>query len=118
VKVQRRNVDTGQLVATTRAAANGAFEFTGLNAANYIVEIVDESDRIVGVTPSMALDAGGVITGLSVAASAAGAIAGAAAAGGLGAFFSSMGGILLLVGIGAGLTAVVIAVTNDASPSR
>ena len=66
----------------------------------------------------MALAAGGIITGLSVAASAAGAIAGAAAAGGLGAFFSSMGGILLLVGISAGLTAAIIAATNDASPSR
>jgi hypothetical protein len=118
VKVQLRNIDTGQLVATTRAAADGAFEFTGLDAANYVVEIVDDSDKIVGVTPSMTLAAGGVITGLNVAASAAGAMAGANAAGGLGAFFSSTGGILLLVGIGAGVTAVIIATSNDASPSR
>jgi hypothetical protein len=59
-----------------------------------------------------------VIAGLTVAASAAGAMAGAAAAGGLGAFFASTGGILLLVGIGAGVTAGIIAATNDASPSR
>jgi hypothetical protein len=118
VKVQLRNIDTGQLVATTKAGADGAFEFTGLNPGNYIAEIVDDSDKIVGASPSMALAAGGVITGLSVSASAAGALAGAAAAGGLGAFFSSTGGILLLVGIGAGVTAAVIALTNDASPSR
>jgi hypothetical protein len=118
VKVQLRNVDTGQLVATTRAAANGEFEFTGLNPGNYIAEIVDDSGNIIGVSPSMALAAGGVISGLSVSASAAGALAGATAAGGLGAFFSSKGGILLLVGIGAGVTAGVIATTNDASPSR
>ena len=118
VKVQLRNIDTGQLVATTKAGPDGAFEFTGLNPGNYIAEIVDDSDKIVGASPSMALAAGGVITGLSVSASAAGALAGAAAAGGLGAFFSSTGGILLLVGIGAGVTAGVIALTNDASPSR
>ena len=118
VKVQLRTIDTGQLVATTKAAADGAFEFTGLNPGNYIVEIVDDSGKIIGVSPSTALAAGGVISGMTIAASAGGALAGAAAAGGLGAFFSSTGGILLLVGIGAGVTAGVIALTNDASPSR
>ena len=118
VKLQLRNVDTGQVVATTRAAANGTFEFTGLNPGNYVVEIVDDSDKIIGVSTSMALAAGGIVSGLTVAASAAGALAGAAAAGGIGAFFSSTGGILLLVGIGAGVTAGVIAATNDASGSR
>jgi hypothetical protein len=118
VKVQLRNVDTGQLVATTKAGADGAFEFTGLNPGNYIVEIVDNSGKIIGVSPSTALAAGGAITGLIVAASASGALAGAAAAGGAAAFFSSTGGILLLVGIGAGVTAAVIAATNEASPSR
>ena len=117
-KVQLRNVDTGQLVATTKAGPDGAFEFTGLNPANYIVEIVDDSGKIIGLSPATALAAGGAITGLIVAASTSGALAGAAAAGGAGAFFSSTGGILLLVGIGAGVTAGIIAATNDASPSR
>jgi hypothetical protein len=118
VKVQLRNIDTGQLVATTKAAADGAFEFTGLNPGNYIVELVDNSGKIIGLSPATALAASGAITGLVVSASASGAVAGAAAAGGAGAFFSSTGGILLLVGIGAGVTAAVIAATNDASPSR
>lgn len=118
VKVQLRNVDTGQLVATTKAAPNGAFEFSGLNPGNHIVEIVGDSDQIIGVSPSMALAAGGVITGVGVSASAAGAAAGAAAAGGVGAFFSSTAGILLLVGIGAGTTAAIIALNDEASPSR
>jgi hypothetical protein len=118
VKVQLRNVDTGQLVATTRAGADGAFEFTGLNPGTYIVELVDESGKIIGLSPSTALAVGGAVTGLVVVASAAGAVAGAAAAGGLGAFFTSTGGILLLVGIGAGVTAAVIALTGEASPSR
>ena len=118
VKVQLRNVDTGQLVGTTKADAKGAFEFVGLNPGNHVVEIVSNSDQIIGVSPSMALAAGGVITGVGVSASAAGAVAGAAAAGGVGAFFSSTAGILLLVGIGAGTTAAIIAMNDDASPSR
>jgi len=118
VKVQLRNVDTGQLVATSRAGTDGKFEFTGLNPGTYVVEIVDDAGRIVGLSPATALAAGGAITGLLVSASAAGALAGAAAAGGAGAFFASTGGILLLVGIGAGVTAAVIAATHEASPSR
>ncbi len=119
VKVQLRNVDTGQLVATSRAAGDGRFEFTGLNPGNYVVEIVDDDGKIIGLSPSMALAAGGVISGVMIGATAAGALAGAAAtAGGLGAFFTSTGGILLLAGVGAGVTAGVIALTNTASPSR
>ena len=118
VKVQLRNVDTGALVGTTQSGANGAFSFTGLNAGNYVVEIVDASGKIIGTSSTMAVTAGGVISGVAVAASAAGALAGAAAAGGLGAFFSSTGGILLLVGIGAGATAGIIAATNNGSPSK
>ena len=85
VKLQLRNVDTGQLVATTKAGPGGAFEFTGLNPGNFIVEIVDDSGKIIGLSPSTALAAGGAIAGLIVSASAAGAMAGAAAAGGIGA---------------------------------
>lgn len=117
-KLQLRNVDTGQLVATGRSGADGAYEFTGLNPGNYIVEIVDESGRIVGASPATAVGAGAAITGLVVQASAAGAVAGAAAAGGAGAFFASTGGILLLLGIGAGVTAGVIAMKEECSGCR
>jgi len=118
VRVQLRNVDTGQLAGTTTSGANGAFEFTGLNPGNYVIEIVDATGKIIGASSTMALTAGGVISGVTVAATAAGALAGAAAAGGLGAFFTSTGGILVLAGIGAGVTAGIIAATQAASPSR
>jgi hypothetical protein len=117
-RLQLRNIDTGRLVATTRAGADGSYEFTAIAPGNYLVEIVDDSGGVIGLSPATALGASGAITGLIVSASAAGAVAGAAAAGGLGAFFASTGGILLLVGIGAGVTAGVIAATNEASPSR
>ena len=118
VNLQLRNVDTGQVVAKTRAAADATYEFTGVLPGNYIVEIVDDSDKVLGLSAATSVVANGAITGLIVMLSSSGALAGAVAAGGLGAFFTSTGGILLLVGIGAGVTAGVIAATNDASPSR
>jgi hypothetical protein len=117
-KLQLRNIDTGQTVATTRARADATYLFTGVVPGNYVVEIVDDSGKVLGLSSASSVAANGAITGLIVALSATDAAAGAAAAGGLGAFFSSTGGILLLVGIGAGVTAGVIAATNDASPSR
>jgi hypothetical protein len=118
VNLQLRNVDTGQVVARTRAGADATYTFTGVPAGNYIVEIVDDSRRVLGLSAATSVVADGVITGLIATLSSTGALAGAAAAGGLGAFFTSTGGILLLVGIGAGVTAGVIAATNEASPSR
>ena len=117
-KLQLRNIDTVQVVARTRSAADGAYEFTGIAQGNYLVEIVDDSDKVLGLSPATALGPGAAVTGLAVALSSTGAAAAAAAAGGIGAFFTSTGGILLLVGIGAGVTAGIVAATNDASPSR
>ena len=101
-----------------RSAADGTYEFAGIAQGNYLVEIVDENDKVLGLSTATALGPGAAITGLMVSLSSTGAAAAAAAAGGIGAFFASTGGILLLVGIGAGVTAGVIAATNDASPSR
>lgn len=109
-KLQLRNVDTGQVVARTRATPNAAYEFAGLAPGNYIVEIVDDSDRVIGLSAATALATAGAVTGLIAALTAT------TAAGG--AFFASTAGILLLVGLGAGVTAGVIAATNTASPSR
>jgi hypothetical protein len=117
-KLQLRNIDTVQVVARTRSAADGGYEFTGVPQGNYLVEVVDEADKVLGLSTATALGPGAAVTGLMVSLSSTGALAGAAAAGGVGAFFTSTGGILLLVGIGAGVTAGVIAATNDASPSK
>ena len=109
-KLQLRNIDTNQVVAKTRAAADASYEFTGVVPGNYVVEIVDDSDRVLGLSAAAPLAVNGAVTGLIVA------LASTSAAGG--AFFASTAGILLLVGLGAGVTAGVIAIANDASPSR
>lgn len=109
-KLQLRNVDTGQVVAKTRAGADAAYEFPGIVPGNYVVEIVDDADRVLGLSAAAPLAATGAVTGLVVALASTGAAGGA--------FFASTAGILLLVGIGAGVTAGVVAATNDASGSR
>jgi hypothetical protein len=109
-KLQLRNIDTGQVVARARAGGNGSYEFNGIGPGNYVVEIVDDSDKVLAVSAAAPLAASGAVTGLLVA------LTSTAASGG--AFFASTAGILLLIGIGAGVTAGVIAATNEASPSR
>ncbi|MCX6537831.1 MAG: carboxypeptidase-like regulatory domain-containing protein [Acidobacteria bacterium] len=120
VRVQLRNSVTGQLVGTTQSGLNGAFSFAGLNPGSFVVEIVNAAGQVIGVSTSLTLVAGGVISGITVAASAAGALAGAAAAGGLASFFTTTGGILVLAGAGALATAGIIVAANapTASPSR
>ena len=126
VTVRLRNVDSDQLVGNTRANAAGEFSFTGLPAANYVVEIVSENGTLLG-TSAVALTAAAMIAAnLTIGASAAGV----AAAGGSAAV---LGGTLAAGAAGAGLgTGLVIAtvvasglavtglavVLNDASASQ
>ncbi len=117
VKVQLRNVDTGQLVSTTTSGTNGGFSFAGLNPGNYVVEIVNAAGQIVGTSASIGVAAGATITGITVAASAAGAAAAAAAAGGFAAFFGSTAGILTGIAVVGGIAAGVV-IAGNASAAR
>jgi hypothetical protein len=116
--VRVRNVGSGQLAATQQTNSAGEFLFTGLNPGNYVVEIVDPTGRIIATSAQLSLTAGAMtISGVAITATAAGELAAAGAAGGLGAFFTSTAGIVLIAGVGAGITAY--AVTRDnGSPSK
>lgn len=116
--VRLRNVDTGQLAGQTTSNAAGEFAFTGLSPANYAIEVVDAAGNIIATSATIPLTAGAVVSGVAVTATAAGAAAAAAAAGGLGAFFASTAGIVLLAAVGVGITAAAIAAGPPASPSR
>jgi hypothetical protein len=117
---QLRDVTTKQLVGTTITNAQGGFAFVGLNPGQFVVEIIGPNGAIVGTTAPITLAAGAMaVTGVAVTATALGAIAGgAAAAGGVGSFFGTTAGIITGVAIAGGITAGVLAATNDASPSR
>jgi hypothetical protein len=103
------------IIGETRTSSAGEFKFTGLPVGNYFVEIVDEKGVVVARTVKISLAAGAMaVTGLALSGSAAGvAVAGAAG----GAFLATTAGIVTAVAVGAGITAAVVATTNDASSS-
>lgn len=140
--VRLRNIDTGSAtdIPSTTTNAAGEFSFSNVNQGNYIIEVVGPDGGIVGtsatvVTPGMAGASGVTITATltlvqaSIAAAvatgaAAAAAAGAAAAAAAPALAAGLiiGGTTAGVVAGAaaliGLTAVVIANNDDASPTQ
>jgi large repetitive protein len=110
--VRLRNVETGQLAGTTTSGANGAFSFTGLQAGQYLVEVVDAAGQILATSAAISVAAGGAITGITVTTTAA--LGAAAAGGGI-----STAVIITTVAAAAGVAgAVAIAKNGNASPSR
>jgi hypothetical protein len=109
--VRLRNVGTGQLVGSTTSNGAGAFSFTGLPPANYLVEIVDAAGNIVGTSPLTAVAAGATVS-VTVTTAAAGAMAGAAG-------MTGTAILLTTAAAAAGVVAVVVVATrDDASPSK
>jgi hypothetical protein len=144
ITVRLRNVDNGQLIGNTVANSAGGFSFNGLAVGNYVVEMVAANGTILGTSVGIPLTPVAIVsTNISVGASAAAL----AAAGGIGAAGAAVlgtaaaaavtgaGGVaaagattgaaglsatvlaVSAVGVTLGTTAV-IAVANDASPSR
>jgi hypothetical protein len=115
--VRVRSVSTGQIAGSTTSSQAGEFSFTGLAPANYVVEIVDAAGNVVGLSPAVAVTTGATVS-VTVSASAAGALTGAAGGGfslfGLGPLAS----VAVIGAAGAVAVTAVVATKNDASPSR
>jgi hypothetical protein len=109
--VRLRDLATNQLSGTTMSNGSGAFGFTGLQAGNYVIEVVNAAGEIIGTSASVAVAAGAAVTGVTVTAAAVGA---AAVGGGLGTVAITS----IVVAAGAGTVATVVAVKSDASPSK
>ncbi len=119
--VRLRNVSNGALVPgqTTTTSAMGDYLFTGLNPGQYVVEVLDASGNLIGASTPITLTAGMMtISGVAITATAAGAAAAAASAGGLGAFFTSTAGVVILAGAGAGITYAAVQSGKKESPSK
>jgi len=115
--VRVRSVTDGQIAGSTTSSGAGDFAFAGLQPGNYIVEVVDATGKVVGLSPTIGVTAGASVT-VTVSAAAAGAMT-AAAHGGLSLFgLGTLGSVAVITAAGvAGVTAVV-ATKSDASPSR
>ena len=134
ITVRLRNVDNGQLIGNTVANSTGGFSFNGLAVGNYVVEMVAANGTILGTSVGIVLTPLAIVsTDISVGASAAAlaaaggvgaagaaVLATATAAAGTGAGAAGLSATVIAVsavGVTLGTTAVV-AVANDASPSR
>lgn len=127
ITVQLRDVVSGQLVGTTTSNSGGAFAFSGLQAGNYAVEVVNAAGQIIATSSAISVAAGATVTGITVTATAAavgagaaGGAAAAAAAGGTAAAGGiSTAVIITSVAAAAGVAgAVAVATNGNASPSR
>lgn len=120
VRVQIRSIYTGEVLHSTVSNDRGEFAFGGLSLRDgYIVELIDSSGRIVGMTAPFGLQAGTTLN-VSVVdvASSSGTVAAAESAGfsvfGLGPTAS----LAVLGAAGAAAVTAVVATRQDASPSR
>jgi hypothetical protein len=117
-RVQLRNLENGQVASSTTSGPAGTFSFPSLAPGNYVVELVDEAGKVVGISSSVSV-APAVAASVTVTASATGAVA-AAAAGGAGILgLGSLTSIAVISAAAITGTAVAYkAISPDASPSR
>lgn len=114
-QVQLRQTADGKLVANTKTAADGTFEFTQINPTKYLIEIVDNTGKIIG-TATVEVVAGTTTT-LTVTATAA-SIAAAGGAGALASLVSGASGLVLGAAVVTGAVVAIVVAKDDASPSR
>ena len=69
-----RNANTDELAGSTVGSQAGQFSFSDLQPGNYVVELVDASGKVVGLSSSLSAAAGSTVT-VTVGAAAAGALA-------------------------------------------
>jgi hypothetical protein len=115
--VQIRNFQTGNRVSSTISDRAGEFSFSGLAPGTYIIEIVDVSGRVIGMTAPFRLGSERN-TNVSVVAVAHGLVTPGQNGG-----FSLLGlgpvtSLAVLGAAGAAAVTAVVATRPDASPSR
>lgn len=126
VMLRLRNLETGVLLASTAASPEGRFSFSVLYDGLFVVESVTPAGTIMGTSSAVALKAPTVmpieVTVRSNAfvanAAAASREQGAAVGGaGVGGGLSTTAITVIAVGIGLGVTGLVVA-KRDSSPSQ
>jgi hypothetical protein len=117
VRLRPINAPPGTGVASTVTDAAGNFSFTGVNPAQYVIEIVDAAGKVIGVSPSITVVAGAATT-LTVSTSIVSALAIASGATGAAAFITSTAGLLTIIAAGGLAVAGGTVIVEDASPSR
>jgi carboxypeptidase family protein len=109
--VRLRDLETGQLAATTTSDAAGQFSFPGLAAGSFTVEIVNAAGEIIGSSAPISVVAGQAITGVVVTTTDSSKKK-------AGAFFTSTAGLIAIAASGAAVAGVTAATRPTASGSK
>ena len=109
--VRLRDLETGQLAATTASDAAGQFSFPGLAAGSFTVEIVNAAGEIIGSSAPISVVAGAAITGVVVTTTDSSKKK-------AGAFFTSTAGLIAIAASGAAVAGVTAATRPTASGSK
>jgi hypothetical protein len=116
--VRLRSVTTGELLRATTSSATGDYSFPAIPAGNYVVELVDSTGRIVGMTAPFRVEGATAPTMSIVATTSSAAMASSASAGvsllGLGPSVTAA----VLGAAGAAAVTAVVSTRSEASPSR
>jgi hypothetical protein len=114
--VQLRELETGQLAATTKTTPGGAFSFPVVRPGQYVVEIVNAVGEVMGTSAPLVVRAGTPLTGVTVVESRESQDAGGAAGAASGGHMKTIVIISSVAAAAAVITAV--SVSGSASPSR
>ena len=116
--VRLRSVTTGELLRATTSGPSGDYSFPDIPAGNYVVELVDSTGRIVGMTAPFRVEGSTAPAMSIVATSSSGAMMASASAGvsllGLGPATTAA----VLGAAGAAAVTAVVSTRPEASPSR
>jgi hypothetical protein len=58
-EIRLRNVSTGQIFGSTMTNGAGQFTFLNVPPGTYVIEVVDSRGKVIGLSPSLGLSAGG-----------------------------------------------------------
>jgi hypothetical protein len=56
--VRLRNVHTGRIESTMKSDAAGRFRFDRIEGGSYVIEVVDDKDEVIAVSPAVAVAPG------------------------------------------------------------
>jgi hypothetical protein len=116
--VRLRSVTSGELLRVTTSGPSGDYSFPEIPAGNYVVEMVDSTGRIVGMTAPFRVEGSTAPTISIIATSTSAAMTSSASAGvslfGLGPAVTAA----VLGAAGAAAVTAVVSTRAEASPSR
>lgn len=116
-KLRVRDARAGAIIAEATSNASGGFNIAGLGPGTYVLEAINGSSQVIGLSPSVAVTPGVLAT--TTVTLTGSKMAAAAATGGFSLFGLGTGAsIAVLAAAGAASVTGIVVATHNASPSK